>query len=81
MNSSSTFSSLTGFLERLSLSSISFSLGYCHEHAIMVFVTVPGERWEVEFFADGEVEVEKFVSGGEIHDALAIDELIKRFSD
>ena len=24
---------------------------------------MPGERWEVEFFADGSVEVEVFTSG------------------
>ena len=28
----------------------------------MVLVAVPGERWEVEFFADGEIEVEIFRS-------------------
>jgi hypothetical protein len=32
----------------------------------MVLVTVPGERWEVEFFADGSIEVERFISNGEI---------------
>ena len=32
--------------------------------AVMVEVHVPGERWEVEFFADGHVEVEVFKSTG-----------------
>ena len=32
----------------------------------MVEIAVPGERWEVEFFADGTVEVERFVSEGGI---------------
>ncbi len=32
--------------------------------AVMVEVHVPGERWEVEFFADGRVEVEIFRSAG-----------------
>jgi hypothetical protein len=32
--------------------------------AVMVEVHVPGARWEVEFFADGHVEVEVFKSAG-----------------
>src|SRR5260370_18484517 len=32
--------------------------------AVMVEVDVPGARWEVEFFADGHVEVEVFKSAG-----------------
>ena len=30
----------------------------------MVLLAVPGERWEVEFFADGSVEVEVFCELG-----------------
>ena len=30
----------------------------------MVIVDIPGERWEVECFEDGEIEVERFVSAG-----------------
>ena len=33
----------------------------------MVCVTVPGERWEIEFLADGSVEVERFISESEIY--------------
>ena len=43
----------------------------------MVGVTIPGERWEIEFMADGEVEIEVFHSTGEIHDFSMIDELFK----
>lgn len=32
----------------------------------MVEGAIQGERWEVEFFADGNVEVEKFISNAEI---------------
>ena len=31
---------------------------------VMVYIDVPGEKWEVEVFADGLVEVEVFRSGG-----------------
>lgn len=32
--------------------------------SLLVSVTVPGERWEIEFFDDGRVELERFVSQG-----------------
>jgi hypothetical protein len=32
--------------------------------AVMVALAVPGERWEIEFFTDGRIEVERFVSRG-----------------
>lgn len=32
--------------------------------ALMVSVAIPGERWEIEFFDDGQVEVERFTSNG-----------------
>ncbi len=33
----------------------------------MVEVVVPGQRWEVEFFQDSHIEVEKFISNGIIY--------------
>lgn len=47
----------------------------------MFAVAVPGEHWEVEFMADGTVEIEIFESSGEISGAAKIDELFQRFSD
>jgi hypothetical protein len=32
--------------------------------ALMVSVAIPGERWEIEFFDDGHIEVERFTSNG-----------------
>ena len=46
--------------------------------SIMVEVAIPGERWEIEFFEDGNVEVEKFISQGKILDET---ELKKLFND
>jgi hypothetical protein len=46
--------------------------------AVTVALAVPGERWEVEFFTDGRVELERFVSQGveerstAVADALAL---------
>ena len=47
----------------------------------MVSVSIPGERWEVEFMSDGEVEVEIFSTDGEIHDESMFDELFERNAD
>ena len=43
---------------------VRYHLDIVREGAIMIAVAVPGERWEVEFFDDGRVEVERFVSLG-----------------
>lgn len=64
MSSSAPLSNLTDFLRRLAAASIAFTLRYTREDSVMVCVDVPGERWEVEFFVEGEVEVERFTSGG-----------------
>ena len=55
---------LLSFLRRLEPASIHYTLSHHRDDAIMATVSVPGERWEVEFFCDGSVEVERFVSNG-----------------
>ena len=47
----------------------------------MVLITVPGERWEVEFFGDGSVEVERFRSHGEIGGEESLQELLTTYAD
>jgi hypothetical protein len=32
--------------------------------AIRVTLDVPGERWEIDFFPDGEIELDRYVSQG-----------------
>ena len=66
---------LTNFLDRLDGADIHYSMSSVRESAVMVAVSVPGERWEVEFMADGEIEVEIFTSDGDIHEYSIIDEL------
>jgi hypothetical protein len=50
---------------------IGYQLQIARYAALMVSVAVPGERWEIEFFADGHVELERFVSQG-VADAPAV---------
>lgn len=43
---------------------IPYQLLIVRDEALMVSVAVPGERWEMEFFEDGHIELEKFSSEG-----------------
>jgi len=66
---------------RLDQAKIHYNLARARDETVMVEVHVPGERWEIEFFADGDVEVEIFRSDGVIHRADAIDVLFERFTN
>ena len=59
------FRKLLAFLDQLEQAKIWYRLEHVRD-SIMVVVSVPGERWEVEFFDDGAVEVERFRSSGTI---------------
>ncbi len=71
---------LTAFLAQLDAERIDYSLAHQREDAVLVAVAVPGERWEVEFFVDGSVEVERFVSNDEIYDEAVLQELFDRYA-
>ncbi|MDX1521141.1 MAG: hypothetical protein R3264_05910 [Anaerolineae bacterium] len=75
------FDKLLTFLEDLEQGKISYTLEHNRDEAIMVNVTIPGERWEVEFLTDGSVEIERFISAGEIYGEDALDELLVKHSD
>ena len=71
---------LINFLEQLEERKIYYKLDKVRD-AVMVEVAVPGERWEVEFFDDGHVEVEKYVSTGTILGEEEIAVLFEKYSD
>ncbi|MDY6868776.1 MAG: hypothetical protein SVT56_12905 [Chloroflexota bacterium] len=75
------FGKLMAFLDTLEQGKISYTLARYREEALMVSVVVPGERWEVEFLEDGSVEVERFISDGDIYGAEALDELFAKYAD
>lgn len=52
---------LLGFLDRLEDAKIDYRLAHIRD-SIMVEMVVPGERWEVEFFENGQIAIERFVS-------------------
>jgi hypothetical protein len=48
---------------------------------LMVCVAVPGQRWEIEFFENGTVEVERFVSTGVEEISSALEEVLQYFAE
>ncbi|MEH2172377.1 hypothetical protein [Nostoc sp.] len=73
------FGKLVTFLNQLEQEKISYTLAHHRDETIMVNVAVAGERWEVEFFEDGSVEVERFVSNGEINGEEVFSELFTMY--
>ncbi|HBE21191.1 MAG TPA: hypothetical protein DEG17_09345 [Cyanobacteria bacterium UBA11149] len=75
------FAKLLEFLQKLEQQEINYTLAHHRDEAMMVTVAVPGERWEVEFFSDGSVELEKFISNGEISGENELSGLFSRFAE
>ena len=63
------------FLAQLRMEDVHHSLAQARTEAIMVVVHVARERWEVEFFADGSIDVERFVASGDVRDGTHLREL------
>ena len=76
--SSTVSRSLLGFLDRLEDHNVPYTLDRIRPEAIMVQFSLPGERWEAEFMAVGEVEAECFRSDGTIRDETAFDDIWRR---
>jgi hypothetical protein len=73
---------LLDFLSDLDERKIFHKLSRVRPEAIMVEIAVPGERWEVEFFTDGHLEVEVFgPSPGIVGGEEALQRLFDEFSD
>jgi len=75
------FSKFTAFLNNLEQANIHYTIAHHRDDALMVLIAVPGERWEVEFLTDGSIEVERFLSDGEIGDETMLAELFAQHSD
>lgn len=71
---------LINFLDQLEKANIYYCLNKVRD-GVMVEIAVPGERWEVEFMRDGEIQVERFLSKGTINGKEELDILFNRFAD
>ena len=75
------FQKLLDFLNRLDESALTYTTTHDREDTMMVTVCAPGERWEVEFYEDGNVEVEVFYSNS-AEEGLEGEEALERlFAD
>ena len=54
------FERLLDFLNKLDETHISYVLGHTRPDSVMIDISLPGWRWEVEFMADGSVDVERY---------------------
>jgi hypothetical protein len=68
-------------IKRLEDAKIHFTLTTVREAAVMFIITVPGERWEVEVYSDGHLDIEVFKSTGGVVGEEKLPELFERFSD
>jgi len=71
---------LIEFLRKLEERKIHFRLDKIRD-SVLVEIAVPGQHWEVEFMADGSVEIEKYISTGCIHDRSELEVFFNDFSD
>ena len=71
---------LINFLNELENRKICYKLAKYNDEYVMVEVSVPGERWEVEFSSD-DVRIERFKSDGTLFGEKEIIALFEKFSD
>ena len=48
---------------------------------ILVEVAIPGERWEIEVLRSGVLQVERFISTGEITGDLTLDDVFAMLNE
>ncbi len=68
-------------INKIQTARIYCSLRSSREDAISLDVTVPGQRWEIDFLEDGSTEIEIFTSDGTIYDESKLNDLFNEFSD
>lgn len=58
------FEAVLAFCNALNERRAPYEVSIDRPEAIRVSLGVPGARWEIEFFPDGHIEIERFVSQG-----------------
>jgi hypothetical protein len=76
-----TICDLLKLLARLKAAHIYYRLSDPTDGAVMIEVSVPGERWEIEVHEDGRTSVEVFVSSRGVQGSELLQQLFDRFSD
>ncbi len=76
-----TMKKFLNFLCKFEEGKIAYTIEHNRDDAVMVTAHVPGAKWEIEFFADDNLEIEIFRSNGEIQGEESLDKLLNEFSD
>src|ERR1044072_36971 len=79
--STNVFNKLNAFLNDLERKGVSYTLARNRDESIMIIAAAPGERWEIEFLDDGSVEIERFISNGQIYGEEVLSELFARYQE
>jgi hypothetical protein len=69
------------FCNELNERRASYKLSVDRPEAIRVTLDVPSERWEIDFFPDGDIELDRYVSQGVVQAAPADLEAALRYFD
>lgn len=56
---------------------VDYTLEVDRPDAITVAIATPGQRWEIQFMTNGQIEAEKFVSDGEIYRPDGMKDLVR----
>ena len=75
------FSKLVTFLQRLDQAKVPYQMSHSRDDAIMVLAYAPGQYWEIEFMADGEIDIERYRSDGEIDEESVLPELFALWAE
>ena len=71
---------LLDFLCHLEKCEIHYRIEHHRDDSLLVMPDVPGQRWEVEFFVDGQDEIEIFKSDGAIRPESELERFFEAFS-
>jgi hypothetical protein len=74
-------STASKFCHELDRRGVAYEFQIARDEALMMCVALPGERWEIEFFDDGRIELERFVSQGVVAAPRALAELLASFDE
>jgi hypothetical protein len=64
------------FRRELDRRRVAYEFRIVRDEALMLSVPLPGERWEIEFFDDGRIELERVISQGVAGAPSALAELL-----
>ena len=68
-------------LAQLESAKIYFTLTRTRDETVMILAQVPGRHYEIEVFADGEIEVEVYKSDGQIGGQELVDDLLRDYAE